>query len=222
MAYPPSLSCADRRNDSRPSLAKKWLSFLVWKKVPKTYANSFLKQEWLIKGSPSTDDPVWSKPHVFYHGTLASNAANNLYFISSDIDILLDIILAKYPDLDRKLLTPDKKKLVHHSEFSTIEPITFGSVEALNAKREGAVLTHNVDVFRQNKLTVAEYMRDGKGAVLSIDIESWEMDHSIILEIGWAWLQWKKTEDGQIQELGDCQHLSECGVKRNVHSMHPC
>jgi len=191
------------------AIAKKWLSFIVWKKVPKSFANSFLKQENLIKGSPSapTDCPIWSKPHVFYHGTLASNAAHNLYFLSSDIEVLLDIITGKYTELDRKLLTPDRKKLVHENDFSSIEPVTFTSVEALNAKRAGAILSHGVDVYRQNKLAVTEYMREGKGAVLSIDIESWERDHSIILEIGWAWLQWSKTEDGQVQEAGDCQHL---------------
>ena len=215
--------------------AKKWLGFLIWKKVPKPLANSFLKPAGLVSGSPNASGSIvrpcspyaalcpteltlkhlaitqlWSGPHTFYEGTSAVNGIRALYFSHEAVVALVDIIVAGRPDLDAGLLLPNPEKRITSSSFSAIEPRTFKSTEELQAGRQGMKLTHNVSLLAQNKLKFAQFEREGNGAMLAIDIESYEHNHDKLTEIGYAFITWRKQDgDGQIREIRSCEHLSE-------------
>lgn len=190
-------------------IAKKWLGFLIWKRVPKPLANSFLKPAYLVSGSPNASgNSLWSGPHSFYEGTMAINGIRALYFSHEAVAALVDIIVAKHPDLDAGLLLPNPDKRIASSSFSAIEPRMFKSTEELQAGRQGMKLTHNVSLLAQNKLKFAQFERDGKGAVLAIDIESYEHNHDKLTEIGYAFISWRKQEGGgPIKEIRSCEHL---------------
>ena len=159
----------------------------------------------------SHDAQLWSGPHAFYEGTMAINGIRALYFSHEAVVALVDIVVASHPDMDAGLLLPNPEKRIASSSFCAIEPRTFKSTEELQAGRQGMQLTHNVSLLAQNKLKFAQFERDGKGAVLAIDIESYELNHDKLTEIGYAFISWRKQEGGgPIKEIRSCEHLSGC------------
>ena len=153
---------------------------------------------------------IWSSSHVFYQGVLSASSEKGLYFLSSDIHVLLDHILNRYPSLDRQLLSPGTDKLVPTSAFSSPPiPVSFQTTEALQASRQGLKSTHNTLLLEQNRRVYDLCRAKGYGAFLAIDIESWERDHSLILELGWSYIAWSKGDDGRVDETKQAEHLSE-------------
>lgn len=137
-----------------------------------------------------------------------------LFFLLDDIEILIDIIVAQHPELKRDVLQPGKQKAIPEAAFE--EPptrIVFRSVAELQAMRSGLALTKHTDAFSENKAVYA-WMRDsGSGAIMAIDIESWEIDHDYITEIGWSSIAWRASasqNDGGliISEVRNVEHHS--------------
>ena len=62
--------------------------------------------------------------------------------------------------------------------------------------------------FRQNFEKVRDLYASRKGTWFSIDIEAWEMDHTVVTECGWSCLRW----DGEM-EITDRGHYI---VKENA------
>ena len=196
------------------SLNKKFL-FVVRLKLPNMIRCTLSSRSYVlrIQGSCASLAQIWKVPHVFYQGTLSSSSETNLYFLSSDIELLLDYMLDQYPTLDRRLLSPGPEKLVQSHMFSSPpHPISFSTVEALQANRQGSKLTHNSALLADNKKIYADFAEKGNGAVLAVDIESWERDHSVILEFGWSYISWSRDEQGNVKEQRKSEHLSECNI----------
>lgn len=201
--------------------------------MSKPLAAGLLKQEALIKGSLlAKGDPVsslylctdeglhsrqiWGVGHVFYEGILAKNAEKNLYFTDKDVETLLDIILAEQPDLDRKGLYPNPSRKVKAAEFATIQAIRFKTAQELQANRQGLKLTHNTSLLEQNRRKYIEFQQTAKGAIMAIDIESWERDHSILTEMGWSYIQWSAADGNQLKEVKACEHISKSGLPADL------
>lgn len=127
---------------------------------------------------------------------------------------MLDHILRRYPDLDVAQLLPNPEKLISISAFSSpLIPVSFSTVEDLQASRQGLKLTHNISLLHENKRVYYQLRKRGVGGVLAVDIESWERDHSIILEIGWSYISWTKGDTQEIHDLTKAEHFSETSFR---------
>jgi hypothetical protein len=152
---------------------------------------------------------IWSIPHVFYEGALAATGVKNLYFPASDVNALIDIILSHYPDINPRLLVPAPDKFFPLSAFSTSPtPIRFKTVDALQMHRAGTQLSQDTPIFQQNKAVFEQMRKEGKGTIIAVDVESWEEDHTIVIEIGWSYLAWRtSTISGKTQEVSAVKHF---------------
>jgi hypothetical protein len=124
----------------------------------------------------------------------------------------LDIVVANQSDLDRKLLYPNPSRKIKAEVFATVQPIQFKTAAELQANRQGLRLTHNASLLKQNRAKFTEFQEKAKGAIMAIDIESWERDHSILTEIGWSYIQWSPAEGDQLMEVKACEHISTVSV----------
>ena len=115
-------------------------------------------------------------------------------------------------------MTPHQSKLVPLSAFDLIEPVTFSSVELLQAARQGLRLTHNADMLAQNRQLYKKSAASGKGAMIAVDVESYEQEHSVILEIGWAYLRWTAGTDENPRMVIGCEHMSGLNLRRTLQA----
>ncbi|KAK4050647.1 hypothetical protein OIV83_003373 [Microbotryomycetes sp. JL201] len=63
----------------------------------------------------------------------------------------------------------------------------------------------------------ASAVRDGGATFLSIDFETWEFDHDLLLEVGWSLVEFNKEEDGSVSRRVEHQHtvVAENKKRRN-------
>lgn len=62
--------------------------------------------------------------------------------------------------------------------------------------------------FRGNFEKVREFYASKKATWLAVDIEAWEMDHTVVTECGWSYVRWEGD-----REISDCGHYI---VKENM------
>ena len=62
--------------------------------------------------------------------------------------------------------------------------------------------------FRANFEKVREFYASKKATWLAVDIEAWEMDHTVVTECGWSYVRWEGD-----REISDRGHYI---VKENV------
>lgn len=209
---------------------KKWGSYLEWKGVIKGYPKKFLSQPALITGShEARDHPVspaditirrkntmlisrlqtWGRGHIFHKCEDSKSGILGLYFIDSDIESLLDIIIAKQPALNRELISPNATRKKAFDSFKSVTPATFATTKELQAFRAREVPRGDALLLNLNKKCYQDFQDSKSGTVMAIDIESYERNHAYILEIGWSSIAFTKSEEGETVETRSCEHISK-------------
>ncbi|EJD01095.1 uncharacterized protein FOMMEDRAFT_141811 [Fomitiporia mediterranea MF3/22] len=106
------------------------------------------------------------------------------------------------------LLTKNVLRNISTAHYKSGDEVKYATrmIDKNNKKLKGtdSALTS----FRQNFEKVRDLYASRKGTWLAIDIEAWEMDHSVVTECGWSYLRW----DGET-EITDRGHYV---VKENA------
>lgn len=125
--------------------------------------------------------------------------------------------------VDTAISIPSFQYLIQPSEMVHLEPHTYNDTTALRRVlkdldkhnkrvKKGTPATRLTDVQRELEEIrgrVETAKAGGGGVFLAIDFESWEKDHSIVTEWGYAGCRWVPNHDGTgaLEQINEEAHL---------------